>query len=85
MNLYGAVKIISEPEVTQIDMQGIWVLLEDKEYFLPFESYPKFQDATVRQIHHVRLVKEGELSWPDLDLMVQMTLLAEPHHVPQFG
>lgn len=69
-------------EVTQIDMRGIWVLIDDKEYFLPFEKFPLFRNATVRAIHNVRLLHQGQLHWPELDLDVAVESLGNPDHVP---
>jgi hypothetical protein len=31
-------KACSYVEITNIDMQGIWLLMNDKEFFLPFEK-----------------------------------------------
>lgn len=73
---------ISTAEVTHISISGIWVLLDDNEYFLPFEKYPDFRDATVGQIHNVRIVKGDELEWPDLQLNLSIESFDQPKHVP---
>ena len=52
---------ISEAEVTQIDGQGIWLLVSGAEYFLPYEEYPWFRSARVEEILNVELL-DGELS-----------------------
>ena len=36
---------ILEAEVTQIDKHGIWLLIGEKESFLPFENFPVFRDV----------------------------------------
>jgi hypothetical protein len=73
---------ISDAEVTHISISGIWVLLDDNEYFLPFEKYPDFRDATVGQIHNVRIVNGDELEWPDLQLNLSIESFDQPKHVP---
>jgi hypothetical protein len=73
---------ISNAEVTHISISGIWVLLDDHEYFLPFEKYPDFRDATVGQIHNVRIVNGDELEWPDLQLNLSIESFDQPKHVP---
>jgi hypothetical protein len=78
-------KIILEVEVTQIDKQGIWLLIDDKEYFLPFEKFPWFRAATVGEIHNVQVGKDGELHWPDLNLNLSIESFGHAEHVPQFG
>lgn len=61
-------KITLEAEVTQIDMQGIWILIDDKESFLPFEKFPWFREASVGKIHNVEVLNNNHLHWPDLDI-----------------
>lgn len=74
-----------EPEVTQIDRHGIWLLINDKEYSLPFDKFPGFKEATVSQIHNVRLINNGELHWPDLGLNLTVESIAQPALVPDFS
>ncbi|HBO97991.1 MAG TPA: DUF2442 domain-containing protein [Candidatus Omnitrophica bacterium] len=52
----------------QISTRGIRLLVNDTEYFLPYEDFPWFQKATVEQIHHVQLLYGFHLRWPDLDV-----------------
>ena len=39
--------VTSDVEVTNISRHGIWLLLDDRELFLPFEQFPWFEQATV--------------------------------------
>ncbi|HYJ84446.1 MAG TPA: hypothetical protein VEW46_00135 [Pyrinomonadaceae bacterium] len=48
-------------EVTQIDKQGIWVLIDEKESFLSFENFPWFRNAPVSAIHNVELLNTRHL------------------------
>ena len=75
---------ISEVEVTHISQGGIWVLIHDKEYFLPFDKFPVLRDATVATIHNVRLARAGHLNWPGLDLEVALESLGNPATVPHY-
>jgi DNA-directed RNA polymerase subunit E'/Rpb7 len=77
-------KITLEAEVTQIDKQGIWILIGEKEYFLPHEQFPQFRKATVDQIHNVQLVDNRDLHWPDLKINLLVESIGKPQHVPQF-
>lgn len=74
-----------EPEVTQVDRQGIWLLIDDKEYFLPFEKFPWFKDATISQIHNVQLIDNGELHWPALGINLTVESIGQPELVPDFS
>lgn len=72
----------SEVEVTQIDKQGIWLLIGEKESFLPFESFPWFKDASVGAIHNVELSNERHLYWPDLDVDLAVESIEHPERYP---
>jgi hypothetical protein len=74
----------SEVEVTQISIGGIWLLIDDKEFFLPFEKFPRFRNATVGSIHNVELVDNGGLHWPDLKIDLSVASIGQPEQVPQF-
>jgi hypothetical protein len=78
-------KATLDVEITNIDMQGVWLLMDDKEYFLPFERFPCFRDATVREIHNVQIEDSGELHWPDLKVRVQGASLGTATLVPAFA
>jgi len=72
----------SEVEVTQISIGGIWLLIEENEFFLPFEKFPRFRKATVGEIHNVQIVNGNRLRWPDLDTELPLGQLGTPQHVP---
>ena len=76
-------KITLEAEVTQIDKQGIWLLIGEKESFLPFDKFPWFRDASVGTIHHVELLNNNHLYWPDLDIDLAVESIEHPERFPQ--
>jgi hypothetical protein len=78
-------KATSDVEITNIDMQGIWLLMNDKEFFLPFERFPWFRNATVGEIQNVRLEGDSELHWPDLKVRLPVTSIGTPTLIPVFG
>lgn len=78
MKLETAGKSTSEVEVTQIDRQGIWVLLREKESFLSFESFPRFREAAVGAIHNVELLNNNHLHWPELNLDISVESIENP-------
>jgi uncharacterized protein DUF2442 len=71
-----------EADVTQIDKQGIWVLIGDKESFLSFEAFPWFRNAPVSAIHHVELLNPSHLHWPELDIDLAVDSIEHPHLFP---
>jgi hypothetical protein len=71
-----------EAEVTQIDKQGIWVLIGEKESFLSFEDFPWFRNAPVSAIHNVELLNPRHLHWPDLDVDLAVESIEHPERFP---
>jgi hypothetical protein len=65
----------SHVEVTNIDQFGFWLLIRDREYFLPYEDYPWFRKASVDQILHVELLYGEHLHWPDLEVDLSVEIL----------
>ncbi|MBU4211521.1 MAG: DUF2442 domain-containing protein [Verrucomicrobia bacterium] len=72
----------SQAEVTNIDRFGFWLLVEDMEYFLPYEDFPWFRNATVDQILDVQLLHGDHLHWPTLDVDLCLDALAQPETFP---
>ena len=76
MKLKELGKNSSSIEVTQISAHGIWLLAKGIEYFLPFENFSWFENATVAQIHHIQLLHGFHLRWPDLDVDLELLTFA---------
>ena len=73
---------ISEVEVVHIHVGGIWVAVADREYFLPFDEYPWFREATIADILNVELHHGDHLHWPALDVDLALDCLADPARYP---
>lgn len=69
-------------EVTNIDRFGLWVLVNDKEYFLPYEQFPWFRKARVEDILNVELLHRDHLRWPSLDIDLCLECLEHPEAFP---
>ena len=75
-------KSTSPVEVTNISQHGFWLLLNDKEFFLPFTEFPWFKEATVGNIVHVELPSSSHLYWPDLDVDLAVESIRHPEQFP---
>ncbi len=73
---------ISKVEILNISPTGIWLLVKNKEYFLPYESYPWFKKATVEQIHRVELLHGKHLQWKALDVDLELKSLENLEQYP---
>ena len=72
----------SQVEVTNISTHGFWILLEDRELFLPFEYFPWFREASIKQITEVTLPHPGHLHWPELDTDLEVESILHPERYP---
>ena len=72
----------SPAEVTGISRHGIWLLVNDREYFLSYEQYPWFRDARVSEILNVELHHHFHLYWPALDVDLDIASLEAPSRFP---
>ena len=82
MRLKSPGKNTSNVEVTQISINGIWLLVKDTEYFLSYEEFPWFEKATVAQIHNVGLLHGFHLRWQDLDIDLHLDSLKDVEKYP---
>ena len=70
--------ISAKAEIQSISHQGIWILVGDKEFFMPFTEFPWFLKATVEQIYNLEFFYEKHLHWPELDIDIDVESLRNP-------
>ena len=75
-------KSSSEVGVTHISSFGIWILVRDKEYFLPYEEFPWFLKASLEEILEVEEIFPGHLYWPKLDIDLSLEIIEHPEKYP---
>jgi hypothetical protein len=73
----------SAVEVTNISRHGFWVLLDDRELFLPFETFPWFKSASVGAITRVERPQPHHLHWPDLEVDLSVDSIEHPQRYPR--
>ncbi|MDP8229438.1 MAG: DUF2442 domain-containing protein [Candidatus Electryoneaceae bacterium] len=69
-------------EVTNISNHGIWVLTDDREFFLPYDEFPWFKDFPVGKILNVVGQTPGHLYWPELDIDLSIETIEHPERFP---
>jgi hypothetical protein len=69
-------------EVTNVSKHGLWLLIDEKEVFLPFEKFPWFQDAPIGKVVHVELPSAQHLYWPELDVDLEVESVLYPERYP---
>ena len=74
--------VATKTEVTNISSFGIWILTNDKEYFISYKDYPVFKTATIKQIAEVSTDFSGNLHWEELDADIELESLENPENYP---
>lgn len=72
----------SETEVTNISQHGLWLLVDERELFLPFDEFPWFRHAAVGAILRVERPHPTHLHWPDLDIDLTIASIEQPERYP---
>jgi hypothetical protein len=75
-------KHTSDVEVTNVSRHGVWILLQQRELFLPFETFPWFCDAPIAKILRIELPSPGHLYWPELDIDLAVESIERPERFP---
>ena len=72
----------SSPEILNISINGFWLLIATEELFVPFQKFPWFLNATVKQICNLQWPTQDHLYWPDLDIDLSLESIRNPEAFP---
>jgi hypothetical protein len=82
MNLSGLGSDIPKCEITNIEKQGFWILVDEKEYFVSFEHFPAFRSASIEKIQNIKRLEPSQIHWLDLDIDIDLASLEFPDSFP---
>ena len=82
MKLHKLGKNTSRVEILNVSPRGVWILVNETEYVLPYERFPWFQNACVADVYHVELLRGHHLRWPKLDVDLELESLQELEKYP---
>ncbi len=68
--------------VTNVSRHGFWLLVEERELFVPFTQFPWFRDASIGAIANVQYPSQHHLYWPDLDIDLAVESIEHPEKYP---
>lgn len=68
--------------VTDINGLGLFVLVQGKEYFIPFREYPRLLHSKVSELTNVIFLPPYQLRWEDLDVDIEIQALEQPENFP---
>ena len=69
-------------EVTHINLRGLWLLVDDREHFLPFKLFPWFRAAPIGSVMKVTRPSRARVRWPDLDVDLALDSIESPAKYP---
>ena len=69
-------------ETQNISKLGVWILVNNKEFFLAFTEFPWFLKATIEQIYDLQFFRGKHLHWPALDIDIDIESLKYPASYP---
>src|SRR5438552_2559897 len=72
----------SAVEVLNISPHGFWLMVTNREFFLGFDNFPWFCDATLGQLFHVEVHDEDHVYWPELDVDLDLDRIEHPEKYP---
>ena len=72
----------SAAEVTNITRHGVWVLVDERELFMPFEDFPWFRDASIDSVLKLERPQPHHLYWPELDIDLTVDSIENPEKYP---
>lgn len=69
-------------EVTHLSKHGLWLLVDNHEYFLDHDEFPWFRDARLSAVLNVSLPSPEHVRWPELDVDLHLESLRNPAEFP---
>ncbi len=82
MKLSKSGKNTSSVSVENITPSGIWILINEKEFFLNYRDFPWFLNRPIKDIFNVERPAQNHLYWPELDVDLELDSLLKPQNYP---
>jgi hypothetical protein len=75
-------KNTSEVELTNVSAHGMWLIVDGRELYLAFDSFPWLREATIAQLAQIQRPAPDHLRWPDLDVDLSIDSIDHPERYP---
>lgn len=69
-------------EIPGVTPNGLRLLLDNEERFLPFDHFPWFKEAAVSAVLHVERPHPDHLHWPPIDVDLHIESIRHPERFP---
>jgi hypothetical protein len=71
-----------EIDVRVISRHGVWVLVDERGLFMPFEDFPWFRNASINSVLKLERPQPHHLYWPELDIDLTVDSIENPEKYP---
>lgn len=82
MSLFQLGEDTSTLEVTHVSSHAVWLLVGQREFFLPYDDFPWFKEAKLKDILKVEQPTPGHFYWPVLDIDLGLETIEHPERFP---
>lgn len=69
-------------EVTFISKNGLILMVEDTEYYLPYGKFLWFKTASVSDVFDVQMKGKNRIRWEALDVDLSLSIITNPNDYP---
>lgn len=69
-------------ELSNVSQHGMWLLVDEREHFLPFDDFPWFRDGSIGQLAVIERPSSRHLHWPELDVDLTLESIEDPARYP---
>lgn len=72
-------------KVLTITAKGILLSLPQGDFFLGYNHYPWFENASVKQVFDVKMETPRSIRWDDLDVDLEIESILHPNRYPEIA
>ncbi len=70
------------PQSPTFRPRGFWLLVAERELFVPFDLFPRFREAASGRLANVTMPHPGHLCWPQLEVDLDVDSIEHPERYP---
>ena len=73
---------VASVKVTDISPEGVAIVIDGRAFFMPYDGFPWFRNASAAAVRNVHRLGPRHLHWPDLDVDLEPESIEFPERFP---
>ena len=69
-------------DITGISAEGFWLLVGEDQYFLSYDNFPGFRNASEQELSDIRIMENQHFFWDKLDIDLTLDMIKNPGEYP---